>query len=70
MANMEVEESPTIKVNLLFNLERELESEHARMCLIGSMFGPRPSMEILKRWMDETWGPLGALIKMALRIYC
>ena len=53
----------TKKISLPIDIVREMEGDYSGRCLIGLMFGPRPPMESLKKWVEDTWGPYGAQIK-------
>ena len=55
---MDTQQGPQVKrVSLPVDLVRELEGDYAGRCVIALMFGPRPPMEVLKKWVEDTWAP-------------
>lgn len=61
----EMEDSKkTMKVSLPLDLVRNLETDYIGRCLIGLIFGLcHPPLEILKEWVEETWGPIEAQVE-------
>ncbi|MCO5560560.1 hypothetical protein L7F22_014175 [Adiantum nelumboides] len=56
-------DSSTARVNLPIDLIREVEEDYAGRCLVGLLFGPRPPVEYLRKWMEDTWRALEVEVK-------
>ena len=54
----------TARVNLPFELIQEVEEDFASRCLVGLPFGPRPPIEFLRKWMEDTWQYLEIVVKI------
>lgn len=52
-----------VKVSLPLDIVREVEADYAARCLVGLLFGPIPPVETLKRWINDTWTPLGVEVE-------
>ena len=61
---MDTQQGPQVKrVFFPVDLVRELEGDYAGRCVIALMFGPRPPMEVLKKWVEDTWAPYNVQLK-------
>ena len=51
------------RINLSLDLVRKVEESLSGRCLVGLMFGPRPRVKQLRRWMEEKWRPLKVMVE-------